>query len=228
MTDFEFIQRAHELSASTARASDFQPYFWAMIAFNLFAIALIRANSSIYISSLFKTGIYTRLLIPVTQEDIRLHKPRGIILTIAYFFAVGILVSRIIQHTPELFGLAIALILFAVFKLKLIFMASVRVMSQSQFGVKEHMLYHLIYYQIGAIVLTPALLISEYLPADIQFIINYILIGFIGFIILLREFQTIIHAIKNRIAPIYIILYLCTLEILPLAIIIRVLLSDNY
>ena len=85
--------------------------------------------------------------------------------------------------------------------------------------------YHLKYYQMMGILILPLFLLSYFLSPEIK---TYIYgFSFILYCLLLirRESEIFFTALKQRVSFLYIILYLCTLEILPLILSIKILIG---
>lgn len=85
--------------------------------------------------------------------------------------------------------------------------------------------YHLKYYQLIGLLALPLFILTYFVKSDIKiyffgfaFIIYYLLI-------ILREIEIFLTALKQKVSLLYIILYLCTLEILPLILIIKILIG---
>lgn len=80
---------------------------------------------------------------------------------------------------------------------------------------------HLKFFQILGLILLPIFILTYFIANDIK---PYVyLVGFMiySFLIVLREIQLFLIAFKQKISFLYIILYLCTLEILPLILFIK-------
>jgi hypothetical protein len=111
--------------------------------------------------------------------------------------------------------------------LKLIVIQLLIFFTNSKIGFQDHHINHLLFFQIGGIILTPILIFTEYIPTGYH---EHTLIGIlilVGLIIVIREFQSLTRAIQYKISLFYIILYLCTLELLPLVVGIRVFILNN-
>ena len=94
---------------------------------------------------------------------------------------------------------------------------------ESRDGLSEHWMNHLIYFQLVAVILTPVLALTHFLAQSVQGALFYGFAFFLVTAILVREAQSIIRALRQRVSIVYIILYLCALELIPLIVLIRVL-----
>ena len=97
-----------------------------------------------------------------------------------------------------------------------------------------HIRLHLYYFQVMGLIALPIYVLSYFLaPSENQgYFLNHVFtkinIYFLtacifSIILIIREFKSLFTALSNRISLFYIILYLCTLEILPLILIIKIL-----
>lgn len=225
MDFLEYIQSTAEIGSNSPITSRFQWGFWVLIAFNLAALAYVRTVSPAYLSILFRTGVYNRQLYQNVQEDLRLGGAGSILLTLSYFNCFALVVTGIInQFSYSAVWLFLGLTA-AVFVIKYVLIAAVRVLTETRDGISEHWINHLIYFQIIALVLTPVLALTHFLSPELQFSVFLGAAGFIAFLIVWRDFQSFMRASRLRLPLIYIILYLCTLELIPLVVLIRVLVS---
>ena len=97
-----------------------------------------------------------------------------------------------------------------------------------------HIRLHLYYFQVLGLIVLPIYVLSFYLGDNIaqdSFLngyftkMNLYFVAALLFItiIIIREIKSLLTALNNRISLLYIILYLCTLEILPLILVIKIL-----
>ena len=221
MEEFNWFNTTQEIGDTEVIDHNFGLVFWSLIVVNLICIAIVRTSSPTYLRTLFVTGIFNRQLLQNTQEDLRLFGPSAFLLNLVYLNCLAIVASFFIpggisSYTFLLIGIASATVIlkFGVMKL-------VMYLSKTREGVFEHHLNHLVYFQIAGIILTPLLIFTYYLPEDYSGLIALSLAILVAFFIFIREIQSLARAIRSRIAVLYIILYLCTLEILPLVLIIR-------
>ena len=180
-----------------------------------------------YISALFNTAIINRQLLQNTQEELKLGSTSSILLTLIYFNNLAIMFTYLAFEAYGIFMLVILGILLAAALVKWLAMWSIMFVGEYRSGVTEHGMNHLIFYQVGGIILTPVLFISHFFPNEIY---HFIIIGcliFAGVLLIYRDIQSIGRAIKARVSPLYIILYLCTLEIMPLVLIMYAFVNKN-
>lgn len=223
MNEIEFIQNTNSTGVEQLIQTSFDWVFWSLMAFNVFAIAYIRTANRGYFSVLFKTGIYNRQLYQNTQEDLRLNGAGSILLTLSYFNCVAIVATYLIPGSEHWLTFVILAGIAAVVFLKYGLIKTLSFVSQTNEGTSEHWINHLIFFQITGVIMTPVLCFSHFSAQSVQNSTMLSLALLVCLMIFIREFQTFIRAIRLRVSPIYIILYLCTLEIIPLVVIIKAL-----
>ena len=225
MNDIEFIQNTNTTGSEQLIQAQFDWVFWLLMAFNIFAIAYIRTANAGYFSVLFRTGIYNRQLYQNIQEDLRLSGAGSVLLTISYFNCVAIVLSSLISvpNSENWLPLVILVGAATLILLKYGLIKTLSFISLTKEGTSEHWINHLIYFQICGILITPILCFSHFSAQSIQQNVMLWLAGLICLMIFIREVQSFIRAIRMRVSLIYIILYLCTLEIIPLVVVIKAL-----
>ncbi|UKN03635.1 DUF4271 domain-containing protein [Paracrocinitomix mangrovi] len=206
---------------------NYEVIFWICMAINLLFIAIAKTLNQQYISLLFNTAIYNRYLIQNTQEELKLNSTSSILLTITYFLNLAALSSYQLAFGYNEVILYFVGTLLAASLIKWLVMWILIFVTENRSGISEHIMNHFIFYQLGGIILTPILILSHFFNENIHETIVLACLIFAGFLILFREAQSILRALKARISILYIILYLCTLELVPLILIINVFVTDS-
>jgi hypothetical protein len=222
---FDFFQATNELGEGKALPPSFNWVFWTLIGFNIFALAYVRTVHGYYIRVLFRTGLYNRQLYYNTQEDLRLGGGGSVLLTISYFNCVALVVCALLPGSPVWLPFVALGIIAGVILLKYGLMKMTSYITQTREGINEHWMNHLIFFQVCGILLTPVLCFTHFSAQTVQNDIMLGLAGLIGLMIFFREIQTFLRVTRLRIPMYYIILYLCTLEIIPLVVIIKALVN---
>lgn len=208
------------IGIGTSLVRDYEFYFWLLMGASLLCIAIAKTSNQYYFSSLFTTAIINRQLLQKTQEVLKLNSTSSVLLTLNYFLTTSLLVAYIAQGDYQVMTLFIFAGLIASGLLKWAGMWFLSYLTQNRQGIIEHGMNHLIYYQVGGLVIAPVLFLSHFFPDNIYYSIAFGCLIFLVILIIFREIQSIGRALKARIAPLYIILYLCTLELMPLVLII--------
>jgi len=197
------------------------------MAFNLVAIALSKTFNPGYLITLFRATLSNRQLMNNVREDIDIWKTTSFLLNLAYFNCLGIISWMAIGLKNEFYILYITLILIGISVLKLFSIRLISFITKSSNGTNEHLHNHFVFYQLGGVILTPILIFTHYIPVSYVSSVLLIIVSIVGFLILVREFQSLTQAFQHKISIFYIILYLCTLEIMPILIGIRVFILNN-
>jgi|GEM_PF-2053216 len=205
----------------------FNYVFWFMMAFNLIAIAFSKTLNRGYLATLFKAALSNRQLMNNVREDIDIWKATSILLNLAYFHCIAIIIWMAIGLKEGLYIFYIALILIGISIVKLFVIRIISFITQGSNGTLEHLHNHFVFYQLGGVILTPILIFTHYVPVSYVTIVLIIIASISGFLLLVREFQSLTQAFQYKISIFYIILYLCTLEIMPLLVGLRVFILNN-
>lgn len=223
MKFLDYLQNTNQLGQEQLLDNGIQWIFWMLMTFNLVAIAFLRAAHPGYITVLFKTGIYNRQLYQNVQEELRLNSSGSVLLTLGYFNCFAIIATSLIPSVSTSFTWIMILVAAGIFITKFLLMRTLGFITETREGLTEHWINHLIYFQIIALILTPVLCLTHFMAQTIQKDLAMGMVIFMISLIFVREIQSFMRAIRQRIAIVYIILYLCTLELIPVIILIRVL-----
>lgn len=223
MKFIEYLQNTTVLGQEQAVQGTFHWVFWILMAFNLMALAFVRTVYPGYMTVLLRTGIYNRQLYQNVQEDLRLNSAGSVLLTLGYFNCFALVSASLVPQadlslTWIFLGLAAGVML-----IKFLLIRMIRFVTETQEGLTEHWINHLVYFQIITLVLTPVLCLTHFMAQTVQKEVALVLGAFIVLVIFVREIQSFMRAIRQRVSIVYIILYLCTLELIPLVVLIRVL-----
>jgi hypothetical protein len=169
----------------------------------------------------------------VVQQEIRDVPPlsrRGLISLIPFALAVWTLFFYLGIKTknPELdlgftFFAKLIGVVCAIYVIKVLAIRAVQILTDGDFGLEEYIFNLFLFAEIGALVLFPIVLIASYVPLHGAEWWLWFGVGFWVFTYFWRLFRGVMSAFQHRTPMIYIILYLCALEILPLLVVFRVL-----
>lgn len=223
MDFLEYINSTAELGDPALMNNTFHWKFWTLIVVNLMALAYVRTAQPGYISVLFKTGIYNRQIYQNIQEDLRLNSFGSVMLTLASFNCTAIILSTLVSGAESRIIWLLLIAFTGVVIIKFVIIRLLGFIFESRDGLSEHWMNHLIYFQLVAVILTPVLALTHFLAQSVQGALFYGFAFFLVTAILVSEAQSIIRALRQRVSIVYIILYLCALELIPLIVLIRVL-----
>ena len=223
MEPVEFINAVSNLGDERLTSSNFNWIFWTLIAFNFIAIAYIKSMNPTYLGTLFRTGLYNRQLYQNPQEDLRLNSAGSVVLTVTYFNCIALIISSFVAGSAVYLPVLILVVAGIIVLIKFVAIRTLGILTETKDGLTEHWLNHLIYFQLSGLILTPLLFFTHFLPQTIQPKIMIAMAVLVAVMILAREVQSFIRAIRLRLSLVYIILYLCTLELIPLVVTIKAL-----
>ena len=221
MDPIEFIHTNSHQQEAIKLTGGLDWLFWSLILLNLVFIAVSKSLVPGYLSSLLNVGLFNRTLHQYLDDNLRLTGPGSILLVLVYFNNLAIICTLFVYkdfnfNVLIILGAAILLVL-----LKFFVMWAIMFITKVKGGIREHFYNHLVYFQIAGIIMTPVLVFSWYLPDDYQSMIIKLLLGFVLIMILYREIQSLLRGIRANVAGLYIILYLCTLELMPFVLAIK-------
>jgi hypothetical protein len=222
----ELFHTTSELGPAFNLPVQFETIFWILMSLNLVLIAISKTLNQNYFGVLLSTAVMNRQLLQKTQEELRLNSASSLLLTFTYFNCVAVLSAFLLSNGYGMFALIISGVLIGGVLIKWLVMWFVSFIGESRSGIAEHGMNHLVYYQVGGLILTPILILCHFFPEHTYHYVALVCLVFIGLLILVREFQSMARALKARVGVLYIILYLCTLEILPLALIVYAFVND--
>lgn len=210
----------------TAIADNSSILFWGLIVFNVIVFAIVLTDNREYFKTLFSTLIFNRYLVYNSQEILKTEHFRSRLLTLTYFTTLGACALRFVDGAEN--GIIIGvLVLLGASLIKFGCMWILGFVSKTKEGLLEHHLNHHVFFQTSSLILTILLIFSYSIGQEYSIVIVWI----IGIVILLglliREIQSLIRALSAKVSILYIILYLCTLEIVPFLVILRVFTSSS-
>ena len=218
LNELEILEKTNQVGQEIHLTRAMDIVFWILMGLNLIFIAIAKTLRPGYLRSLFSTAIINRQLLQNFEEDLKLYSFSSFLLSFTYFSSIGVLISQLSIGGYGMYALFVIAILIGVFISKWFSMWLISFVTENKSGILEHSLNHLVYFQVTGVILTPIVILTHYLPGEIQLWTIWICFGLSALSILIRELQTIARALKARISLLYIILYLCTLELLPLVV----------
>jgi hypothetical protein len=203
---------------------------WVLIIIVL-SLLLIGYLYSAYNSRLitfFKAVAISRFAAQVSREERSLSHPVSVLLSLNFFltaslFALQIFSSETFFHSELEFSLAsfflIALTIFLIYFIKIVFLKIIAFIFDKQEIMAEYNFTIFLVHQFLGILLIPVVTFIAYGPESFQNQVFYAGITLIAGIFLFRIGKGISTVLQRReVTLFYLILYLCTLEILPLLI----------
>lgn len=194
---------------------------WAVVLLCAITIISCRISDYNYIPNLFKQKNN------FNSSQITLKKFSSLALLLNYYLIGSLFIWQILIITKSSFissNLLFAIILgglIGINIIKFLFISLIDLIFKRK--IHFHIKLHISYFQISGLILFPIYVLSFFAPLETK-VTTYIIAGILfGLTLIIRELKSLFIALNNRISFLYIILYLCTLEILPLILAIKIL-----
>jgi len=164
----------------------------------------------------------------VREEKVFFHRVNlllsGVhILVISLFiYQLNFLLSSDYQSTSFLFYLKIVTLVLVIYSLKYIFSRILAIILDEQSLASQYIFSISSYNNLLGIVFIPVLFISSFTDLNPISILKYIALPLLFSIFALRLFRLIVIGSSKSISYVYIFLYICSLEILPLVVLVKI------
>lgn len=207
---------------------------WLMVII-LFSIMLLGYLYSAFHSrfNLFLKAVFiSRYSSQLTREERFLSHPLSLLLSLNFILVVSVFLLQILS-SPVFFDhpidftlpefLLIALIVLGVFSIKLLFLRIFANIIQSEELIGEYVLQIFLVNHLLGILLVPVVVLIAYGPAEVKNGCIYLGLAVVTGAFVFRIGKSLLAVFEQQQATLfYLILYLCTLEILPLLIGIKI------
>lgn len=208
-------------------------WFAAIMLLVLILIAWVKVNYARRFHQLFTAVLNTRLLRQLMREELVFSHRASVVLT-GVFLLVG---ASFLYLCDKLFHWAFFetgdfglwwhyfALLFLIYFIKVLSFQLIRIIAEGDFGMEEYQYNVLLINKAAGLVLLPFTIVAAYLVSGAA---QWVALGggaLFCLLFLFRWFRGISNALRNRVPLFYIILYFCTLEILPLALLYKVLVA---
>lgn len=207
-------------------------YFFSLL-FLLIIVIWIKLTYPKYFFDIFAASVSYSVACKIFNESGVIKKKVDLAIDLIYIISGGLFLYCLLTYFNlepfELSGVKILLfsvlclisiILFRVFCLKLI-----SVIFHQEKLVDEFIFHFYLYNKTLGLLLIPFLLFIPYTEGVLQYIFLYISALTVLVVYIYRLLRIIIFLIKNEVFILYLILYLCILEILPFMVAVKYLLS---
>lgn len=209
-------------------------YVFSIFILSLIALAWIRARQRTQLSLLVGGFYSNKILRQTMREEYLLSGTSSLLLGLNFLLMGGMLVILTAQlGSAKLSGSdTFYLLLFGALAWLMIYAIKLIVITLSKmlFGIpelfQEYRFHVILFGQNLGLVWLPLLIFAAYLPTGCQYFV-LIVAWVIGALFLLwRLGRTFILSLSLGVSPFYLFLYLCTLEILPLIVLFKVLVGQ--
>lgn len=198
--------------------------FWPLVL-SLIIIGLVRFSSPKNFLYLFKIAGNNVHLHLYLREGFNINGISSLILQFNYFLVMGVITYSIFnyyQQPLETNYLALLICFTAPFVFYVFKYISIRLFSfltDSPQGFFEYIANYKVFFQLQGILLLPMGILLIFSGIESQKYLVLIILGLICLFSLVRTVLSILYALRYGFSFMYIFLYLCTLEILPLVVI---------
>ena len=208
-------------------------WYFVIIVVILVFIAWIRVAYSKYITTLFISSYSFQSASKNYQEKSIINRRVGYLFDIIFFISGALFLLQLYHFYDKDF---LDTNNFGIFAISFAFLAALvllRVMIMTLIGhifdrfelFKSFLYHYYIFTKVIGIILLPFMAALPYTSGLIHNILLYSALSLVGLIFFLRAVRIIMFIRKNVLLLFYLILYLCTVELLPFAVIIKVILS---
>ncbi len=197
--------------------------FWPLVL-TMIVIALVRFQSIKTLDSIFRIAANNGHMHLYLREGFSLNSISSILLQINFFIVLGIISYSIYDHFSGMQEIRWDIFLICLtapsvfYLIKFILVQFLSFLSDTQNGFFEYLTNYKVFFQIQGIVLLPIALALIFVDHQMQYYLVLIAIVIIGLISVFRTVLSLLYAFRYGFFVLYIFLYLCTLEILPLVV----------
>jgi len=219
---------AQEITRNT-----FPDWYFILVLLILFGIAWVRIVYGKFLNLIWISAYSFQIATKTYKEQSVVQRRFGLGLDGLYLLN-GSLFLFLLNHffAPNIFQKEGILVVFQfmIFLSALVFLRII-VMRITAYIFERNELFQgflnhfFIYNKVIGLILIPFLISIPYTTGTLQQVLIFSGVSLVIAVYLIRLFRVIIYVIKNVVLFFYLILYLCTLEILPLLVVIKVLLS---
>ena len=207
-------------------------WYFVFIVGTIILFAWIKITFSKYVNNLLLSAFNYQLATKIYIERVVIHRRISFAIDLIYFITGSLFLLNIYCFFHLDFLKISASGIFIIFFLFLIVLMFSRILIMrfighifDRYSFFSEFLYHFfIYTKVIGIVLIPFVLLIPYASDPLHNILIYSSLSIISMIYIIRLFRAITYAFNNVLLLFYLILYLCTLEILPVVVIIKLIL----
>jgi hypothetical protein len=213
--------------------SPFPDWYFILILLILVGIAWLRIVYGKFLNLVFVSAFSFQTAAKTYKEQSVVQRRFGLGLDFLYLISGSLFLFLLNNYLkPGVFqsdGIFIVFqaftFLFCLILLRIIVMRITAFVFERNELFKGFLYHFFIYNKVIGLILLPFLVAIPYTSGSLQQGLIYSGVSLVIVVYIIRLFRAIVYVIKNVVLFFYLILYLCTLEILPLVVVIKVLLS---
>lgn len=203
-----------------------------LVCFLIFAILKLRQPAKVrFLISSFYKG---KSVMQPFREELILTSASAILLTLNFFIMMGLLGYSAVGYfglsTPFQGAALLGVITLAVavaYLLKLLVSWIVQFVIGTDRGITEYRYNVLFYCQNVGLILLPLMFILTYIDPEFKDELLYGAFAVVSLLFCYRIVKSIVIGVRESVPALYLFLYLCTLEFLPLVVVIKLLIGQN-
>ncbi len=182
-------------------------------------------------------AISNRNIEQLIRNEYALSNRLSIVLSLLFLVVSSIFISQTnsyfnwintIHHEPYVLFIKVFFFLLSFFTLKIILIRFSGLLFEKQQESFWHVFNIFLFNEVLGIFAFPLVVLIQYSPSAVGVFLSYFIIGLFGMSYLYKFIRLLLlGGGKKGISGIYLFLYLCTLEILPLVVVIKLFVSRN-
>ena len=203
-----------------------QVLFWPLVI-AMILIGLVQLRSPKTIFSVFRIAGNNAHMHLYLREGFSINSISSYLLQFNYFIVLGIFSYILVDYFSDYNEIHWDLVLvclsapLAYFLVKFIFISFLSFLSDTQNGFFEYLTNYKVFFQIQGIMLLPITVSLVFVDSQAQYYLALIAFSLTVLISIYRTILSFLYALRYGFSVLYIFLYLCTLEILPLVVILK-------
>ncbi len=194
-----------------------------LILISLIIFGWVRLKYKNVISDFVKAATNSHFIYQTFKDTNILKRQASALLDILFYINVSLLLFQIFEYNNigilELSGFKAYMLCFVfcviVYAIKYIIHKLIGILLIIQNDMSEYVFHIYLYNKFAGIIILPFIASYPFVSYPAQKIILYIAVILLIILYIVRIFRGILISFKKRLSVFYIILYLCTLEILP-------------
>ncbi|MEZ4938138.1 MAG: DUF4271 domain-containing protein [Crocinitomicaceae bacterium] len=200
--------------------------FWPLV-FTMILLALVRFRSPKTFVSIFRIAMNNAHMHLHLREGFNVNGIASYLLQFNYFVVIGVLgycIYDIFSFSKEINWIILFVCLTAplfFFLIKIFLVRFFAFLVETNQGFFEYLTNYKIFFQLQGILLLPFAVGLVFSDSQTQYYLALITISLFTFLGIFRTALSFLYAIRYGFSVLYIFLYLCTLEILPLVVIFK-------
>lgn len=200
--------------------------FWPLVIC-LVIIALVRFRSPKTLLSIFRIAGNNGHMHLHLREGFNVNGISSFLLQFNYFITIGVILYTFYDHYAETTKIEPWILLlclsgpFLFFLIKYVIVKFFAVITETNQGFFEYLTNYKVFFQVQGLVLLPFAISLLFVGVEARYYLALIAISLIVAFGIYKTVLSFLYAIRYGFSVLYIFLYLCTLEILPLVVIFK-------